>query len=307
MPLDDRSEAEPAGHIAEPPRMEKIVPAVSSSVRGPLGIAHLPRMWLTAIAHARGQLADGYGPGGDMDHLLADDLRIEKATFATFLKTVPTFAETEAWVRTNAGRIDGASIAAHNERIEVARPAVMRSDLEDWSRIHAFLASRRGAKVEPMVPLVSMDTAGPLGIKLLPRFWVKALIHEAGALPDTWRSGETRVVYTDGVPGTLATPGQGMDASTVANLALDMDATIGYLHRDRPTYPEFEAWVSANAGKLDTAAVAAHNAGPAPVSGERPVAELTRMGYPDMSACGMYLYNDLADWDAVREQLLKRG
>jgi hypothetical protein len=26
-----------------------------------------------------------------------------------------------------------------------------------------------------------------------------------------------------------------------------------------------------------------------------------------MSACGMYLYNDLADWDAVREQLLKRG
>ncbi|HXF33040.1 MAG TPA: hypothetical protein VN603_00610, partial [Candidatus Acidoferrales bacterium] len=115
--------------------MEKIVPAVSSSVRGPSGIAHLPRMWLTAIAHARSQLAGGYGPGGDMDHLLADDLRIEAAGFATFLKTVPTFAETEAWVRTNAGRIDGASIAAHNERIDVARPAVMRSDLEDWSRI----------------------------------------------------------------------------------------------------------------------------------------------------------------------------
>ena len=307
MPLADRPEAELPGCSAEQPLMEKIVPAVSSSVRGPSGIAHLPRMWLTAIAHARGQLADGYGPGGDMDQLLSDGLGIEPASFAAFLNTVPTFSETETWVRANAGRCDGAAIAAHNERIDVARATVMRSDLTDWARIHAFLGSRRGTKLEPMVPLVSMDTAGPLGIKLLPRFWVKALIHEAGALPDTWRSGETRVVYTDGVPGTLATPGQGMDASTVANLALDMNATIGYLHRDRPTYPEFEAWISANAGKLDPATVAAHNAGPAPVSGERPVAELTRMGYPGMSACGMYLYNDLADWDAVREQLLKLG
>ena len=287
--------------------MEKIIPVVSSSVQGPLGVAHLPCMWLTAIAHASGQLADGYGPGGEMDQLLTEDLQIDSATLAAFLKTVPAFAETEAWVRAHAGRIDDASIAAHNARVDAAHEAVLRTDLDDWARLHAFLTARRGTKIEPMVPLVSMDTAGPLGIKLLPRLWAKALIHNAGALPEGWRSGETRVVYTAGIPGTLATPGQVMDASTVANLGLDMTATIGYLHRERPTYPEFEAWISANAGKLDADTIASHNAGPPPVSGERPAAELARMGYPEMSTCEMYLYNDLADWDAVRTQLLERG
>lgn len=280
--------------------MEKIIPAVSSSVAGPLGVAHLPRLWLTAIALASGQLAAGYGAGSELDRMFAAALQIEPASFATFLRTRPTYAQTEGWVCAHAGRIDPETVATHNANVG----DVQHTDLDDWARLHAFLASRRGTTVAPMVPLVSMDTAGPLGIKLLPRLWIKALIHAAGALPDSWRSGETRVVYTDGVPGTLATPGQGMDASTVANLGLDMSATIAFLHGERPTYPLFEAWVSANARNLEATTITAHNAGPTPVSGERLTAELARMGYPEMSSCGMYLYNDLADWDAVHAQLL---
>jgi hypothetical protein len=282
--------------------MEKIIPAVSSSVQGPLGVAHLPRLWLTAIAHASGHLADGYRRGGDMDALLLRNLEIDPTAIAAFLAALPTYAETETWVRGNAGRIDDASRAAHNARFA----DVGQSDLEDWGRLHAFLASRQGAAIAPMVPLVSMDTAGPLGVKLLPRFWLKALLFDAGALPDGWRSGETRVVYADGVAGTLATPGQGMDASTVANLGLDMAATVGFLRTERPAYLDFEAWVAKNARTLDAASMTVQNDGPADVSGERVVAELARMGYPEMTSCGMFLYNDLADWDAVRAQLLSR-
>lgn len=283
--------------------MANLIPAVSSHVAGPLGIAHLPRMWLKATLHATGSLADGYNSGGGMDTWLTDDLAIESEALFGFLKTLPTYGETEAWVRAHAGTIDEASIAAHNDRIRTS-PLVMHNDLDDWAGLHAFLAARRGTKIEPLVPLVSMHSAGPLRIKHLPRMWVKARLHGAGALPDSWRTGETRVVYTNGVPGTLATPGQGIDAIATANLGIDMQAMVQYLHDERPAYPEFEHWIRANARKLDAASVAAHNAGAGRAEGERPAAELARMGYPEMTSCEMFTYNDLGDWDAIRTQMV---
>ena len=42
--------------------MAKIVPLISSGVAGPLGVLHLPRLWLKCSLEARGKLADGY-PG----------------------------------------------------------------------------------------------------------------------------------------------------------------------------------------------------------------------------------------------------
>ena len=45
---------------------EPIVPVLSSSVMGPLGVKHLPRLWLKILLHACGRLPDGYrhGVGG---------------------------------------------------------------------------------------------------------------------------------------------------------------------------------------------------------------------------------------------------
>lgn len=282
--------------------MQRLIPAVSSDVAGPFGIAHLPRMWLTAILHASDRLAEGYAPGGALDGELAEDLGISVKRFSAFLSTKPAYGETESWVRANAAKLNPAAIAAHNARVRTS--GIMRTDLDDWARLHAFIIAQRGTKAEPIVPLVSMHTAGPLGIKHLPRMWAKALLHSIGALPDSWRTGETRIVYTNGVPGTLPTPGQGIDAIAVANLGIEMQAMVQYLQTAQPPYPAFEDWVRANATTLDAASVAAHNDGAGRAEGERPAAELARMGYPEMTSCEMFTYNDLGDWDAVHAQVV---
>ena len=181
---------------------------------------------------------------------------------------------------------------------------VMLNDLDDYACLHAAVTAQRGAKVEPIVPLVSMQAAGPLGIRHLPRMWAKGIIHGAGALPDQWRSGPVRVVYTNGVPALVETPG-GIDAMTVKNLELDMHAMCQYLLAKQPTYLEFEQWVRAN-GKTDPETIAAHNAGPWVAQGEKPAAELARIGYPGMTSCNMFVYNDLGDWDALHAQMVAR-
>ena len=42
--------------------MNTLIPLISSGVSGPLGVLHLPRLWLKASLEARGLLANGY-PG----------------------------------------------------------------------------------------------------------------------------------------------------------------------------------------------------------------------------------------------------
>jgi hypothetical protein len=119
--------------------MEKIIPAISSGVRGPAGVAHLPRLWLTAIAAATGTLAESYAPANDFDRMLTDDLSIDPGALTTFLRTVPTYQATEAWVRAHAGAADDAAIARHNASVDAAA-SVLQNDLADWDRLHAFLA-----------------------------------------------------------------------------------------------------------------------------------------------------------------------
>jgi len=49
--------------------MAKIVPLISSGVAGPLGVLHLPRLWLKVSLECRGKLADGYpGIGKGLRH-----------------------------------------------------------------------------------------------------------------------------------------------------------------------------------------------------------------------------------------------
>src|ERR1700693_4532520 len=98
--------------------MEKIVPTVSSSAVGPLGITHLPRLYTKAILNATGSLAEGWNSGNrGMAKWVLDDLAIDHEPFFAFLNTLPNYGETESWVRANAGKLDDASIAAHNERV----------------------------------------------------------------------------------------------------------------------------------------------------------------------------------------------
>src|ERR1041384_8812029 len=93
------------------------------------------------------------------------------------------------------------------------------------------------------VPRISSGAAGPLGVLHLPRLWLKVSLEEAGKL-------------APGYPGV----GKGFDAMTLAALGLEEQAVRDYIKQNKPTYPQFEAWVKKNAKSLNPQAVEKHNA-----------------------------------------------
>ena len=93
------------------------------------------------------------------------------------------------------------------------------------------------------VPLISSGIAGPLGVLHLPRLWQKVSLEEAGKL-------------ASGYPGV----GKGFDAMTLGALGLEEQAVRDYIRTNKPTYPQFEAWVRKNAKSLNREAIEEHNA-----------------------------------------------
>ncbi|MDA1273975.1 MAG: DUF5069 domain-containing protein [Verrucomicrobia bacterium] len=86
-----------------------------------------------------------------------------------------------------------------------------------------------------IVPLISSGVAGPLGVLHLPRLWLKTSL-------------EARSKLAAGYPGA----GQGYDQMVIDGLGLNRDAVLNHIKNDRPTYPQFEAWITAQPGaKLD--------------------------------------------------------
>src|SRR5258705_9607182 len=84
------------------------------------------------------------------------------------------------------------------------------------------------------VPMISSGVAGPLGVVHLPRLWQKVSLESLGKL-------------ASGYPAV----GKGFDAMTLAALGLDEQAARDYIKQNKPTYPEFEAWVKKNAKSLN--------------------------------------------------------
>jgi hypothetical protein len=114
------------------------------------------------------------------------------------------------------------------------------------------------------VPLISSGVAGPLGVLHLPRLWQKVSLEEKSNL-------------APGYPGV----GKGFDAMTLAALGLEEQAVRDYIKQNKPTYPEFEAWVKKNAKSLNRGTIERHNAA---VRGYNHDDE-TRRGI--LGACGM--------------------
>jgi Domain of unknown function (DUF5069) len=93
------------------------------------------------------------------------------------------------------------------------------------------------------VPLISSGVAGPLGVLHLPRMWQKVSLEAAGKL-------------APGYPGI----GKGFDAMTCAALGLEEQAVKDYIKQNKPTYPQFEAWVKQNGRSVNSQAIEKHNA-----------------------------------------------
>jgi hypothetical protein len=91
--------------------------------------------------------------------------------------------------------------------------------------------------------MISSGTAGPLGVLHLPRMWQKVSLEAQGKL-------------AAGYPGI----GKGFDAMTCAALGLEEQAVKEYIKQNKPTYPQFEAWVKKNAKSLNRQSIEKHNA-----------------------------------------------
>jgi hypothetical protein len=137
----------------------KYVPLISSGVSGPLGVLHLPRLWLKVSLESTGQLADGYpGAGQGYDQMVIDGLGLNRDAVLNHIKSSkPTYPQFEAWVNSQPGaKLDQESIAKLNAAItgyihdddtrkgilsanglaDGPRDAVNLNNLDDWKEFH---------------------------------------------------------------------------------------------------------------------------------------------------------------------------
>lgn len=142
--------------------MNTIVPLISSGVAGPLGVLHLPRLWLKVSLEQRGKLAPGYpGAGKGYDQMVIDGLGLNRDAVINYIKTQkPSYPQFETWVRQQPGvKLDKASVEKLNSSIRgyihddatrksvlgangiaddanAPRDAVNLNNLDDWKEFH---------------------------------------------------------------------------------------------------------------------------------------------------------------------------
>jgi hypothetical protein len=284
-------------------RFEKIAPLTGPKVAGPIGIVHLPRMWLKGVLSAAGLLNEAYYDNYfGFNKRVCDGLGLEPEAWFAYLKTMPTYPQAENYVRKHAKNIDDAAIAAVNaEILSVERPeenaAAVRArvglddgerhsaaliDVDDWFTLHEQLLANRGGGFEPLVPMVSSSQAGPLGIAHLPRMWAKALLAAVGALPAEWKTGEVC----------------GFDCFAAKTIGLDIAAVTAKINADLPNYLQFEAWVTKQIGTRDDATRAAwsHEIRTRDKNPEQAAGDVAEAEAPGVTSRNAPLLNDLVDW-----------
>jgi hypothetical protein len=146
---------------------EPLVPMVSSSEAGPLGIPHLPRMWIKALLAAVGALPAEWKTGSvcGFDCFVAKTIGLDIAAVTAKINAdLPNYLQFEAWVATQIGAADGATKAkwaseirgrdknpeqAAGDVAEAEAPGVtslnapLLNDLVDWKHMHAFAVARK--------------------------------------------------------------------------------------------------------------------------------------------------------------------
>ena len=139
------------------------VPLIPCNVSGPLGVLHLPRLWLKVSLEARGKLAAGYpGLGKGYDTMVVNALGLNADALKAFVAaSKPTYAEFETWVKAQPGvKLDRNTIhrlntailnyhhaedlsqgirasAGYTEDGSVTSSACELNALDDWQAFHA--------------------------------------------------------------------------------------------------------------------------------------------------------------------------
>lgn len=136
---------------------------IPCNVAGPLGVLHLPRLWLKVSLESVGKLAAGYpGIGKGFDQIVIDTLGLKADAVRAFIKEKkPTYAEFETWVKGQPGvKLDRANVyklnsivlgyhhddatraeilknAGYPDNGSVAGSAIELNALDDWASFHA--------------------------------------------------------------------------------------------------------------------------------------------------------------------------
>ena len=121
--------------------MSQIIPLISSGTAGPLGVLHLPRLWLKASLGAAGKLHSDYPScGNGYDQMVLDGLGLDKAAFEAFIREKkPTYPQLEAWVlEQSGGSLDqgavtklNAAIIGYHHSDEIRKGILSASGIED--------------------------------------------------------------------------------------------------------------------------------------------------------------------------------
>lgn len=140
---------------------------------------------------------------------------------------------------------------------------------------------------DPIVPLISSDAAGPLGIKHLPRLWTKLTLGAAGRL----------------FPG-YDLCGDGFDGMTLSAFGMDRAKTIAFVNEKHPSYAQFEDYFKTN-GTVTSDTIAKHNAS---ISGYNHADELggsmrKSSGIADHTVGDAVRLNMVEDLDELKKQL----
>jgi hypothetical protein len=99
---------------------QTMIPLVSSGTKGPLGAAHLPRLWLKLTLAARGELPEDYDQcGKGFDQMTLTALGLDRQRTIEYVeRNHPSYIEFERWVlEQNGGHIDEDRIRKHNDAI----------------------------------------------------------------------------------------------------------------------------------------------------------------------------------------------
>lgn len=141
--------------------MSTYIPLISSGTAGPLGVLHLPRLWLKASLAANGKLDSRYPAAGQgYDQMTIDALGLSRdAVLACIADSKPTYPQFEAWVKAQPGvKLDADTIAAHNASVigynhddetrqgilagsglpddGTVLDAIRLNDLDSWQELH---------------------------------------------------------------------------------------------------------------------------------------------------------------------------
>ena len=135
---------------------------------------------------------------------------------------------------------------------------------------------------DKIVPLISSGPKGPLGVLHLPPLWQKVSLEAADKI-------------ADGYPGI----GDGYDTMVINGLGLKADAVRAYITNDKPTYPQFEAWIQGQDGAtLDADSIGTLNDSITGYNHDDATRQgiLSANGLPDGDPQDAVNLNNLDDW-----------